>query len=152
MEVRLYGAPAEDVVDGNRNERDRWSHPLLPGLRISAGLQPTKNGPQPFVTLSTEDMRGHHDDNGTPVMAIYLNDATLHDVEPEPEPRRFETTVVITHYARSDEEARQLSHDVGDWLFEHAHVVRVEGSTGDEPGKTIEPPVLRWNVPAARRA
>lgn len=55
----------------------------------------------------------------------------------KPEPVLYETTLVVSHYAESDTEARQLSHRVGDLIFEREDVVKIEGSTGDDGGAVV---------------
>jgi hypothetical protein len=211
MEVRVYGSFGGPVAEGR--EDDRWSHPALPGLRIGIGIQPTKSGPQMFVGVNTEDVGmpddGESHEDGKPIMAVYLNDATLYDVEPprdpelvdalaefkaaacrlrnvweserfdgdevadypkwmpsfeeavmdldkmevrhrdekpapageaqtpfDPTPTLYETTLVVSHYATSDEAARQTAHSMGDLIFEREDVVKIEGSSGDETGRS----------------
>lgn len=53
----------------------------------------------------------------------------------DPPPVLYETTLVVSHYARSDEEARQTAHSMGDLIFDREDVVKIEGSSGDETGR-----------------
>jgi hypothetical protein len=140
MEVRVFGS-FDGPIAGRRDSDDIWSHPALPGLVISVGLLGHADGPhQPFVSINTEGLGGarypnaFHDADGNPIMMVELGDAELYNVKPTDEPPSvlYETTLVVAHYAKSDEEARQLSHRVGELLFQREDVVVVTGESQPE--------------------
>lgn len=71
--------------------------------------------------------------------------------EPEPvtqEGTLYETALVVSHYAKSEEEARQLSYRVGDVIFEREDVVEVK-SIGQTPQTPQAPVVEQEGKPTA---
>lgn len=53
------------------------------GIQVRAGFNPDMESGQPYVTINTEDLSPTHvyDDEGSPAIAVHLNDAALYDDE-----------------------------------------------------------------------